>query len=209
MKKNRTLRIAVLMLALTLLTCCFVGSTFAKYTSSAEGTDSVTVAAWQIKINGTDITAATDNVPTFDLFATAAEYDEDGNDVAAERVAPGTKGSFNYTVQNLSEVSAEYTITFEVTFPAGVNSERFKFYSDAGMTQEIVAVDGVYTVASEEEIEEDDDALKTINVYWKWTFEAEVGGSTNDTTDTTLGILAQNGTTVIKVDSDIVVEQVD
>ena len=31
MKKNRTMRVAALLLALTLMTSCFVGGTFAKY----------------------------------------------------------------------------------------------------------------------------------------------------------------------------------
>ena len=195
-------KLVVLMLALTLITCSFVGTTLARYTSTTTGSDAVTVAKWQIEVNDTDITAATDNQPTFDLFATAAEYDEEGNDVAAERVAPGTKGSFNFKVENLSEVSAKYTVSFTVTFPTGLDNTRFKFYSNEAMSTEITAVDGVYTVVKDVEIEEDDDTADTINVYWQWTF-----GETAD--DTALGVLAQNGTTVITVAPTIVVEQVD
>lgn len=202
MKKTKTMRIAVLMLALTLLTCCFVGSTFAKYTSSGTGSDSVTVAKWQVLMNGTDVTAKTDDVynePTFDLFTTGANYDEAGNDVANERVAPGTKGSFNFKVQNKSEVSIAYTITFTVAFPTGIDSSRFIFkYNDAVIN----AVDGVYTVVSETEVEVADQAEKTETVTWEWTFG-------DDVDDTELGILAQNGTTVVTVTPTIVVEQVD
>ena len=43
-KKNWTLRAAVLMLALVLITSCFVGGTFAKYVTSGSGTDSARVA---------------------------------------------------------------------------------------------------------------------------------------------------------------------
>jgi hypothetical protein len=162
---------------------------------------------WSFKVNGTEIVAENGaTAPTFDLFQETVEYDEAGNDVAQGKVAPGTKGSFNVTVQNTSEVSAKYTVTFTVAFPEGVNASRFKFYSDSAMTQEIAATDGVYTIAKDVEIEEDDAEVDTMNVYWQWTIgttEAE------DTTDTTLGQLAQNGTTVITVTPKIDVEQVD
>ncbi len=39
MKKNWTVKVAALMLALTMITACFVGSTFAKYVTKAEGQD--------------------------------------------------------------------------------------------------------------------------------------------------------------------------
>ena len=45
-KKNRTLRAAVLMLALVLITSCFVGGTFAKYVTSGEAGDNARVAKW-------------------------------------------------------------------------------------------------------------------------------------------------------------------
>lgn len=50
MKKNRTMRIAALLLALTLMTSCFVGGTFAKYTTSGTGSDNARVAHWGVKV---------------------------------------------------------------------------------------------------------------------------------------------------------------
>ena len=196
MKKNRTMRVAVLMLALTLLTCCFVGSTFAKYTSTTTGSDSVAVAQWKIEVNDTDITAATDNTPTFDLFGTATQFDEAGNDVTAGKVAPGTKGDFNFKVENLADVSVKYTVSFTVTFPDGLDNTRFKFYKDSERTQEITATSGVYTVANAVEVEVGDTEADTINVYWQWTFAEDV-------VDNALS------NTTITVTPTIVVEQVD
>ena len=199
MLKNRTTRVATLLLALTLITCCFVGSTFAKYTSSTTGNDFVTVAKWQIAVNGTDITAATNNEPTFDLFATNSNYDDaTRKDVADDRVALGTSGSFAMTVTNNAEVNAEYTVEFTVAFPAGLTSSGFKFYSDAAMTNEITAVGDVYTVIADDFILMG--ATETINVYWAWDFAGD---------DTAVGILAQNGETKVTVAPTITVEQVD
>lgn len=50
MKKNSTMRVAALLLALTLMTSCFVGGTFAKYTTAETGTDSARVAKWGVQI---------------------------------------------------------------------------------------------------------------------------------------------------------------
>ena len=49
-KKNWTLRAAVLMLALVLITSCFVGGTFAKYVTSGSGTDSARVAKFGVTV---------------------------------------------------------------------------------------------------------------------------------------------------------------
>ena len=49
-KKNLIARICGLLIVLTLISCCFLGSTFARYTSSGDGTASVTVAKWDIDI---------------------------------------------------------------------------------------------------------------------------------------------------------------
>lgn len=82
-KKNVLMRSAGLLLALVLVTSCFVGSTFAKYTVSESGFDTARVAKFGVNIlaNGT-------------MFA--REYDE-GTTVKSvistdKVVAPGTSG---------------------------------------------------------------------------------------------------------------------
>lgn len=51
-KKNLIARICGLLIVLTLISCCFLGTTFARYTSSGDGTASVIVAEWDIDITG-------------------------------------------------------------------------------------------------------------------------------------------------------------
>ena len=46
LKNNRTMRAAVLLLALVLITSCFVGGTFAKYVTSGDAADLARVAKW-------------------------------------------------------------------------------------------------------------------------------------------------------------------
>lgn len=51
-KKRILTRVLVVLAALTLLSCCFLGSTFARYVTRANGSGKVGVALWNITISG-------------------------------------------------------------------------------------------------------------------------------------------------------------
>ena len=117
MTKNRSMKIAVLVLALALLTSCFVGSTFAKYTSSGAGNATANVATWDVvaNVNGTPATLQASNM-VFDLFTTVTETDgTEETEVKPGIVAPGTAGSFLFTIVNKSDVDVEYSVVVDIT----------------------------------------------------------------------------------------------
>ena len=58
MKKTKLMRAALLLLVLTLITSCFVGGTFAKYTTSEKGSDTARVAKWGVEITANGATFA-------------------------------------------------------------------------------------------------------------------------------------------------------
>ena len=201
MKKNRTMKIATLMLALTLLTCCFVGSTFAKYTSESTGTDSATVALWAFDIDDTDIVA---NDFTFDLFTTAYELDGDGNvtetadaEIVDKRgeavlIAPGCGGSVTVTLTNTSEVAATYAVDFTAN-EAGVPLEWSANNEDwATDPADITATAIAHT-----------DGTADITLYYRWAFST---GTDADTADTTLGAA---GTATPTITAVVTVTQAD
>lgn len=105
------MRAAVLLLALVLITSCFVGGTFAKYVTSGDAADHARVAKW-----GVTVTAH----GTGDVFA--KEYDavagQDNTVIAGGEykvVAPGTKKE-NATLVTLSgqpEVAVNVTYSAE------------------------------------------------------------------------------------------------
>lgn len=111
LKNNRTMRAAVLLLALVLITSCFVGGTFAKYVTSGDAADHARVAKW-----GVTVTAH----GTGDVFA--KEYDavagQDNTVIAGGEykvIAPGTKKE-NATLVTLSgqpEVAVNVTYSAE------------------------------------------------------------------------------------------------
>lgn len=182
--KNRTMRLAVLLLALTLITACFVGGTFAKYTSSANAKGTATVAKWDIDVNGTCLNTTTDPEISFNLFETAAidtANDAAETDVAKGKIAPGTKGSFNIVINNKSEVNAEYDVAFTIDNTSNVPL-TFKV-GDAALTD--ITDKAIGKGASE-----------TIKVDWEWAFEGD---------HTDIGIAAPT----VNVTAAITVDQVD
>ena len=180
----------VAVLAVTMMfTMCFVGGTFAKYTSSATGTDSAKVAKWDIKVGTTNI--ATNDTFTFDLFKTI----QDSNGTAEETdmspvdgtiIAPGTRGSFDIVIKNDSQVNATYAIDYTVT---NTNNIPVKFSVDGTNWFDDINYLDVRSVAINM------GATATVTVQWMWEFERIDG----DTQDTTLGSAASATLTVAAV----------
>ena len=189
----------VAVLAVTMMfTMCFVGGTFAKYTSSATGTDSATVAKWSFKVGETDI--ATTDTFTFDLFKTIKDSDGTNNEtemnpVDGSIIAPGTQGSFDLVLTNASQVTAQYAIDYTVT---NNNDIPVKFSFDGGTTwtndlADVAASDSTKLAANS--------GTTTIKVQWKWDFNGS-----DDSFDTALGI---GGNAVLTVKAEVTATQVD
>ena len=174
-------------LAVTMMfTMCFVGGTFAKYTSSATGTDSATVAKWDIKVGGTNI--ATNNTFTFNLFETIKDSngiddESDMSPVDGSIIAPGTRGSFDIVIKNDSQVNATYAIDYTVT---NTNNIPVKFSVDGTNWFDDINYLDLRSVAINM------GATATVTVQWMWEFERIDG----DTQDTTLGSAASATLTV-------------
>ena len=177
----------VAVLAVTMMfTMCFVGGTFAKYTSSATGTDNANVAKWDIKVGGTNI--ATNDTFTFDLFKTIKDSngtadETDMSPVDGTIIAPGTRGSFDIVIKNDSQVNATYAIDYTVT---NTNSIPVKFSVDGTNWFDDINYLDVRSVAINM------GATATVTVQWMWEFERIDG----DTQDTTLGSAASATLTV-------------
>lgn len=84
-KKSFIGKIAALLLMLTVVSCCFLGSTFAKYTSSKTGTAEVGVAEW--KVIGVSANATTAD-QTFGLTVSkmSPNHESDPNTLSSARV---------------------------------------------------------------------------------------------------------------------------
>ena len=102
--------------------------TFARYTNTATGTNTVQVAPWIVKVNETDITASN----TF----TASEINwSDSAHIAEGYAAPGRSGEFYLSIDPTgSKVSMEYEIT--------IDSSDFADYGQISIHQVMNTDDG-------------------------------------------------------------------
>lgn len=130
MRKNKMMRAASGLLVATLLTTSVISGTFAKYTSSASGKDTARVAKWEItyKDNSTNGGDAVNLVgsPT-NLKVSLFDYTDGNVDVVGKDgkkiVAPGTAGSFSFTIESKSEVSANTVVTLKETNTSNIPIE--------------------------------------------------------------------------------------
>lgn len=100
-KKNIASKLVLALFILTLISCCLLGSTFARYASGGSGTASVGVAEWDVSI--TD--SATQNFSTDKLSPSMAEFNGESarqNTTGKELVA---------TITSNSDVDALVTVT--------------------------------------------------------------------------------------------------
>lgn len=221
MKKNWMLRAGVLMLALTLMTSCFVGGTFAKYVTSGDSTDTARVATFGVNVQATGSTFAT-SYETHDSSYTQANsvISNWGDNV----IAPGTKGDMtSATITGTTEVAVRVSNTAEVELSeAGWKDDEDGFYCPlvvkvgettinginctsqaefAGMIENAVAT---YTkdVAPNTAIDMD-----TLDISWEWPYYYS---AENDVKDTYLGTQAAGGNnSTISITVTTTVTQID
>lgn len=115
MKKNRTMRVGAILLALVLITCCIVSSTLAKYIAGESGYDEARVALFNFGANG---------IADVDVFNDSMYYDEevyasDPNDNVGFNgdniIAPGTCGHFTFDIWGIAEVDTFVNFTIKET----------------------------------------------------------------------------------------------
>lgn len=116
--KNNMIKVVAVLAILSMITACFVGGTFAKYTTSADSEDAARVAYWGFQSsNSMDIEG---------LFS--SEYTNvesvNGDDV----IAPGTEGSTTFSFAWDESTSARGTAVGvtgpEVAYTFGVSIEE-------------------------------------------------------------------------------------
>lgn len=198
MKKNKIFTLGLAIAFVFVLSLTLVSGTFAKYTSTVTGKDSAAVAKWAFQYGNnegalTDIDLVSTKEISFNLFDTILDTNGDTEtDVAANKIAPGTKGSFQFVVKNTSEVNATFDLTLKVT-GAQVPFE-YTIQVDEGSASEAST-----TVPSLTTQTIDMNTSVTVTITWEWPFDG------NDTADTTLGLAEST----VEVNATIVFVQVD
>lgn len=124
MKKNRTMRVATLLMVLTLITSCFVGGTFAKYTTSSTVNDSARVAYWGFDSSAYVAIDMFDGIYTNDANETTVDSSNEDN-VIAPGTSKTTQFGFGYTPKGaeVNALTAGEIAAPEVAYTFTVNAE--------------------------------------------------------------------------------------
>lgn len=106
-KKRILTRVLIVIAALTLLSCCFLGSTFAKYVTDADGTAQIGVAKWDIDV---EVPAASGG--TSAVTVNTSKLSPDMADYQSGKTRSHTSGKFLVAiVTNNSDVKATITVS--------------------------------------------------------------------------------------------------
>lgn len=122
-RKSIGAKLFIALIALTLISCCFLGSTFARYTSGGNGSASTGVAAWNINGPGADeITVTFDEglSPSMSSFENSSGAD----------VSNSTAPTLIATITNEGDVAASITISVENLVLTYQNSDSFASIQD-------------------------------------------------------------------------------
>ena len=132
MKKNKMMRIASILLVVTLLSTCVISGTFAKYVTKAEGEDQARVAKWGIllsmegdKLFAEEYAAHDETFVSQDGEKLSVRVDPDYAGDIRDLVAPGTTNDgFKAGIVGKPEVAVRYTLHIDpewsdVVLPAG------------------------------------------------------------------------------------------
>ena len=194
MKKNVMMRVASALLVAVLMTTCAISGTFAKYTTTATGSDTARVAKWGFTQNTIEINMFDGN------YTNVQAIDSDSDGEIDNVVAPGTSktATIDFTPAN---GTPEVAYTFKVTVEAvttGDGTQGALLLSklvwtvngnEVGEFANVQAeVDSYYTGTFAAGSEPSD-----LTIGWKWAIDGD------DATDTALGNATNLATVTINV----------
>ncbi len=182
-RKGLVARLAVLAVVLCLVTMSLTAGTLAKYASEFDGTATATVAKWAVAFKDGDGNAFSDtNTLTLNLKDTAKET---AKLVKADRIAPGTTGSFALAVDGTgTEVAFSYTIELDMS-AADLQKAPIKFYSNEACTTPLTVTGNKVTLTGN--VLTDGTVSNKETIYWKWDSTAYDAETNEDIRDTKVG----------------------
>lgn len=215
MKTNTMMRVASVLLVAVLLSTCAISGTFAKYVTTASGSDTARVAKWGF---------TTASIDFENLFAASYTNVAAGtNDTAI--IAPGTEGEVAFLFENTTNApEVAYTfvvdtngsacaeaiennenITWALAKTAEKDSATYGTWDE--LISKIEALDGDKQYAAGETPAMVDTSY---TILWKWTYTNNDDGNDNDNfNDSDLGNLAVDGDLVVTLKITITATQVD
>lgn len=200
MRKNRMMRAASALLVAVLLTTSTISGTFAKYVTTASGSDTARVAKWGVAIEANGETFA----KTYDTHDAGYVSAIAESVVSTDKVvAPGTSGEMaSMTLTGTPEVAVKVTYVADLAISDNWTVDGGAFYCPLKINVEGTVVDGA-TFANKGDFETAVENLingwtkyyapgedlssfadDSVSVSWEWPFSTS---EENDAKDTWLG----------------------
>jgi len=167
--------------------------TSSKYIGKTNKINETSVAKWDVKLNGKKWSEELE----FDLFSSLkSETDE-------KLVAPGAKGTFEFTINNDSDIASLYTMNINVTNENNIPIE-YKINDSEWIIPDQA---GNINLATNERLDVAEE--KVIKVDWQWSYDGTISTNYNSSqTTSTDNELGNDGTASINVKVSIDAEQV-
>lgn len=105
-KKNIASKLVLVLFVLTLISCCLLGSTFARYVSGGTGSASIGIAKWEIDISGNGV-----GTTEFELNTDGISPDITNAFDATENRVQATGKKLVATIENKSDVAADVSVS--------------------------------------------------------------------------------------------------
>lgn len=118
-KKNIASKLVLVLFVLTLISCCLLGSTFARYVSGGTGSASIGIAKW-------DVSGLSDSMDISVTKISPDDAEKGTHNAENPRTHMATPAAAIATITNNSDVSAKVTVTLSgLSFKKGENAVTF------------------------------------------------------------------------------------
>lgn len=127
-KKRILTRVLIVIAALTLLSCCFLGSTFARYVTNADGTAQIGVAKWDVSVTPSSALDVSTNKlsPSKDTFVSGNVRKHSTETLQFASFTNSGDVDATVTLTLSANVSLKNTDGNAMTLPATLGSENYE-----------------------------------------------------------------------------------
>lgn len=155
-KREKLIYTTFIALLLALLLLSTISDVYARYSSVISGSGNIELAKWSFKVNGVQ-------------EAESFSIDIKTTDETQTKISPESTGTLTLTIENASNVPAQYTIELAEKFMnTQIETDTIKIYTDDTYETMIDMKNNVLKGKLNES------ETKVITLYWKWVPNAEV-----------------------------------
>ena len=185
MKKQKTNKKLVVLLALALMSLVVLMSSFAKYTEKVKVSDTAKIAKWDVSMSAKQ--NILEHEYTTNLLAT------DGTNLI---IAPGVKGEIPIQISNSGDVAVTISLTGEVSDTVTATMP-IEFSTDGSTYTDLDTALGNLT-SSATTINQGEANVDVGTLYWQWPYEVSGDKSAKDAADITDTTIGKESTTAAK-----------